>query len=77
MAAKGRSYLVPGTLTRAEDSWCDQCMKPTVWSGPVSLLSDRGVTLWGSIVGCFEHKEYTWKDLRGKTVKVTRTPDKE
>lgn len=45
-------YLIPGTLSRVPDGWCDTCQASSVWTGPVWRLSPSGVSPHGEVTGC-------------------------
>jgi hypothetical protein len=65
------THLCTGTMYIPEHRWCDNCLKPSVLVGPVSILDESGVTPWGSVRACFECKNYIWTRLDGVVVDVT------
>jgi hypothetical protein len=34
--------------------WCPRCLKPSGWRAPLVLLSEKGVTLIGTISRCLD-----------------------
>ena len=54
-------YLIPGTLARVPDGWCDTCQHSSIWTGPVWRLSPSGVALHGHVTGC--HDCASWKTI--------------
>ena len=64
-------FLIPGTMRRPENDWCDKCMKGTLWLGSVYTLNDKGVTVWGTLLKCWECEERVWTDLKGVIHNIT------
>lgn len=52
-------YLIPGTMTRLPDEWCDACQHSSIWTGPVWRLSPAGVDFHGHVTGCGDCSSWT------------------
>jgi hypothetical protein len=67
---KPEEFLMPGMLSRPEDSWCVTCAKSTFWVGPVWKITTEGMRYWGTIEGCAECDNWVWKNDKGLITQV-------